>query len=322
MTSTERIRFAALISGALLVILAPAAQASVTVKPLLTLNGTNVPESITIDHAGDMYLSAPLSDKIFFVAPNRSPRVFATFSSGNVLGVRLNDRGDLFAAVAGLGIFEFPAGTTTPVERVAMARFWNGMAFDHRGNLYVTDSATGEIWRLTRDFSFSKWVATPLLVGTTGPGPCRKVHPAVAAGFGAIGANGNFFNKHGDMLVSNTDLGTVVRIPMNPDGTAGTPTVFASDCTNLWGADGGAMDNEDNLYVAANSSDRIAIVHPDGSVGLFTDSSLLHFPTDIAFGTGRGDRKVAYITNLALTSNFTNGGVVTMEVGIPGRPTP
>jgi sugar lactone lactonase YvrE len=147
-------------------------------------------------------------------------------------------------------------------------------------------------------------------------------HPAVPAGFGAIGANGLFFNGHGDMLVNNTDLGTVIRIPVNPDGSAGTPRVFAGPSCTLWGADGGAMDTQNNLYVAANSSNSIVRVDPLGHFQVFSASPLLHFPTDMAFGTGRGNRKVAYITNLALTSGLSNGGIVSMDIGVPGRPVP
>jgi hypothetical protein len=296
------------------------AQASVTVTPVLSLTGQNAPESIAIDHKGDMYLSQPLAGTVLVVVEG-TPRPFVSLP-GTVLGVRLDEKGDLYAAVVGVGLFEVPAGSTTPKEIVKSARFWNGMAFDHRGNLYVSESGAGQIWRLAKNGAFTLWSDSLLLRGTVEPGPCGLVHPAVGAGFGAIGANGVFFNKHGDMLVSNTDLGTVVRIPVEPDGSAGEARVFAGPSCTLWGADGGAMDDHDNLYVAANSGDKIVRVDSRGRFTVFSDSRLLHFPTDIAFGTHRGDRKVAYITNLALTSNFTNGGVVKMEVGVPGRPLP
>jgi hypothetical protein len=93
----------------------------------------------------------------------------------------------------------------------------------------------------------------------------------------------------------------------------------------LWGADGGALDNNDVLYVAANSSNRIDKVRLDGTVTVFDQSSLFNFPTDLAFGTGRGDRKVAFITNLGLKpdgSGVTDGSLLSMDVGVPGRPLP
>jgi sugar lactone lactonase YvrE len=288
------------------------------------------PESITIDHKGDIFMSVPLAAKVVELVPgSQSPTTFVSLPN-SVLGVRLDEDGNLFAAVLGFGIYEVRAGTATPIlvgtpGAGAPEFFWNGMAFDHRGNLFVSESHFGEIWRLGNDGSFTKWVGGDLLKGTTDPGPCGIVHPAIAAGFGIIGANGVFFDKHGDMLVNNTDLGTVVRIRVNPDGSAGAASVLSGPSCTLWGADGGALDNNDNLYVAANSGNRIVKVAPSGTFTLFSASSLFNFPTDIAFGTGRGDQKVAFITNLGLKpdgSGFTDGSLLTMEVGVPGRPLP
>lgn len=325
-----RTRLAALAAGTITGILCTAVQVSAATMVVVGFAAPGNPESITIDHHGDVFMSIPLAAKIVELKPgSAAPSTFATFSSP-VLGVRLDEEGDLFAAVMSSGIFEVKAGTSTPVLVAAPASaapefFWNGMAFDHRGNLFVSESHFGEIWRLGTDGAFSKWMGSPLLVGTTNPGPCGIVHPAIAAGFGIIGANGVFFNKHGDMLVNNTDLGTIVRIPVNPDGSAGTPAVLAGPSCTLWGADGGALDNNDNLYVAANSGNKIVKVAPDGTFTVFSSSSLLNFPTDIAFGTGRGDRKVAFITNLGLKpdgSGVTDGSLLSMDVGVPGRPLP
>jgi SMP-30/gluconolaconase/LRE-like protein len=312
-----------------------AAQAAAAATLIVGFTAPGNPESITIDHKGDIFMSLPLVAKVVELAPgSKTPTTFVN-TPGAVLGVRLDEEGDLFAAVLGAGIFEVKAGTATPVLVGAPVSrppappppefFWNGMAFDHRGNLFVSESHFGEIWRLGTDGSFTKWIVSDLLLGTTNPGPCGSVHPAIAAGFGIIGANGIFFNKHGDMLVNNTDLGTVVRIPVNPDGSAGVASVLAGPSCTLWGADGGALDNNDNLYVAANSSNAIVKVDPRGNFSVFSTSSLLNFPTDIAFGTGRDDRKVAYITNLGLKpdgSGVTNGSLLSLDIGIPGRPLP
>ncbi|HKC19242.1 MAG TPA: SMP-30/gluconolactonase/LRE family protein [Candidatus Dormibacteraeota bacterium] len=325
-----RARLAGIAIGLATGIICTAAQATAATMVVVGFTAPGNPESIAIDHKGDIFMSLPLVSKVVEMAPgSQTPTVFATLP-GNVLGVRLDENGDLFAAVLGAGVFEVKAGTKTPVRVAAPGSgapefFWNGMAFDHRGNLFVSESHFGEIWRLGTDGSFTRWIASDLLLGTTNPGPCGIVHPAIAAGFGIIGANGVFFDKHGDMLVNNTDLGTVVRIPLNPDGSAGTASVLAGPSCTLWGADGGALDNNDNLYVAANSSNRIVKVRPDGTFTVFNESTLFNFPTDIAFGTGRGDRKVAFVPNLGLKpdgSGVTDGSLLSMDVGVPGRPLP
>jgi len=319
-----RLPIAMLVAAALTIAVSSVAQAAAVV-PLVNVPFPNDPESIAIDHKGNIFVSAPLADKVLEVAAGtHQARSFVTLP-GNVTGVRLDAQGNLFAAVLGAGLFEVPEGTTSAVKVASPPAgstefFWNGMAFDHRGNLFVSESAAGEVWRLGKDGSFTKWASSPLLVGTLAPGPCGLVHPAIAAGFGPIGANGVFFNKHGDLLVNNTDFGTILRIPVHPDGNAGTASVIAGPSCDLWGADGGAFDDADNLYIAANAANKIVRLGPTGNFEAVSASPLLHFPTDIAFGTGRGDRMVAYITNLALASGFTDGGIVTLEIGTPGRP--
>lgn len=323
MRTLRGLRLPAVAAATLMAILslaAPVAAAEVT--SLVSLPSPNDPESIAIDHHGNIFVSAPFANKVLEV--KRGGTHASTFATlpGNVLGVRLDEDGNLFAAVLGAGIFEVPQGSAAPIKVASPPPgspefFWNGMAFDRDGSLFVSESHFGEIWRLTEDGSFTKWFSGAALVGTVLPGPCGLVHPAVAAGFGPIGANGVFFSKAGDMFVNNTDLGTVVRIRVNRDGSAGAASVVAGPSCDLWGADGGAFDNKDNLYIAANSGNKIIKLEPDGHFAVFSHSNLLHFPTDIAFGVGE-DRKVAYITNLAL-GNFADGGIVTLEVGTPGR---
>lgn len=201
------------------------------------------------------------------------------------------------------------------------------MAFDHRGNLFVGASFAGVIYRIARDHSVSVWSSDPLLQGTSADVGCG-VHPA-----GALGANGVTFNKHGDLLVTNTTYSQVVRIPVNPDGTAGIANISAGPDCRLWGADGVAMDNEDNLYVAANAARTIVRVDSSGSLDVLAacdspagvhgptcNADPLFMPSAIAFGTGRGDRKQIYITNFAAFTGGVGAGIVTMDVGVPGRP--
>ena len=327
MRKLRRLRLPAVVAATLMAILslaAPVAAAEVT--SLVNVQFPNDPESIAIDHDGNIFVSAPLANKVLEVRRGTTQATAFATLPGNVLGVRLDERGNLFIGVLGAGIFEVPEDTTTPIKVASPPAgspefFWNGMAFGRHGDLFVSESHFGEIWRLSEDGSFTRWFSGAALVGTVLPGPCGLVHPAVAAGFGAIGANGIFFNKSGEMFVNNTDLGTVVRISVNRDGSAGAASVIAGPSCDLWGADGGAFDNNDNLYIAANSGNQIIKLEPDGHFSVFSDSKLLHFPTDIAFGV-RGDRKVAFITNLALTSGFADGGIVTLDIGTPGREMP
>lgn len=123
------------------------------------------------------------------------------------------------------------------------------------------------------------------------------------------------------MLVANTDLGTIVRIGVNADGTAGTASIYAGPSCDLWGADGIDMDNRDNLYVAANSKGQIDRVNPGGRIEVLAAGAPLNFPADVAFATGRGERTQLFIANFAAITTSTGApGVYKMDVGIPGRP--
>jgi sugar lactone lactonase YvrE len=321
MTVGRRLCLVALVAGALIVMSSPAAQASAQLTQVLTLSPPNLPESIAIDHDENMYLSMPFAGQIVKVTPEGTQTTIAVFPpTVNPLGVRLDHEGNLFVAVAGSGIWKLPAGGGSAQQLVNQPALWNGLAFDHRGNLFVSESGGGAIWRLAKDGAFVVWSTSALLQGTTNPGPCGLVHPAVPS-FGPLGANGLAFDKHGDLFAANTDQGTIVRIPLNSDGTAGTASVFAGPSCDLWGADGMAFDNQDNLYVAANAKGQIDRVDTAGNVHVLVAGDPLNFPSDLAFGTGRGKRKQIFITNFAAFPTSSGApGVLKMDVVVPGRP--
>jgi len=166
----------------------------------------------------------------------------------------------------------------------------NGITFDQAGNVYVSDSAQGIIWKTgPAGGPGTAWVTDPLLT-TTGIPP--------------FGANGMVFNHAGTALfVANTGNDTVVQVPVS-NGTPGTPAVFVN---SINGADGVAIDAHDNLWIAANQADEIDVVSPNGKLlarlGEFEGvnrKGLPHgllFPASLSFSN---DGRFLYITNLAL----------------------
>ena len=315
-------RFGALVAAGVFAFVSTTALASDSLVRVLTTAPPNLPESIAIDHTGATYLSFPFAGKIVKFAPGGSLSTVATVPS-IPLGVRLDAEDNIFIAVVGMGIWKEPASGGSAFQVASGAGFWNGLAFDHRGNLYVSDSGGGAIWRLAKNGDFTMWSGSSLLKGTTAAGPCGLVDSTVPL-LGPVGANGIAFNKHGDMLVANSDFGEIVRIPMNPDGSAGTASVFSGPACSLWGADGVAMDNDDNLYVAANSKGQIDRVDPTGHIQVLAAGAPLNRPSDIAFGTGLGHRTEMFISNFAAFPTFPAStgapGVLEINAGIPGRP--
>jgi SMP-30/Gluconolactonase/LRE-like region len=171
----------------------------------------------------------------------------------------------------------------------------NALTFDHAGNVYVSASFTGRVYRTgPAGGTPIVWAEDPQL---TPPVP-QTLKPN---GFPPFGANGLQFNRDESALfVANTANDTIVRIP-NKGGVAGTPEVFTN---SINGADGLFVDRHDNVWVCANQSDEIVVVDKTGKAisklgdfdGLKDGKPVgLLFPASLV---RHGDW--VYITNLAL----------------------
>ena len=178
----------------------------------------------------------------------------------------------------------------------------NGITFDQAGNVYISDSFQGIIWRFSPTESGSMcgqataWVGPdPTLLPNNGKPP---------EGVPPFGANGVEFNNAGDaMFVCNTAMDWIVKIPVETDGSAGKPTVFTN---SINGCDGLRLDSKDNIWAAANQSDEIVVVNPNGKaiakLGDFDGieggvTSGLLFPASPAFSK---DGQSLFVTNLEL----------------------
>lgn len=164
----------------------------------------------------------------------------------------------------------------------------NVLRFDDAGNVYISDSFQGTIWRTgPAGGAVSNWVTSPLL-RTTGVPP--------------FGANGLAFNRDRSALfVTNTGNDTVVKIPLSA-GVPGAPAVFVNSVN---GADGLLIDDDDNLWVAANQADEIVVINPTGRViaklGDFNGIDRQGAPKGLLFPASLVRHgEFIYVTNLAL----------------------
>ena len=169
----------------------------------------------------------------------------------------------------------------------------NALTFDRQGNVYVSDSFNGVIWKTGPNGGTpTAWSSDPLLGPGTGLTP-------------PFGANGVEFNSAGNILfVANTAFHQIIQIPVNADGTAGQASVFI---TGINGPDGIMLDKDDNIWICANQEDEIVIVDKTGKaiskLGDFngvTGSGVVRgflFPASLAFSL---DRKTLYVSNLTL----------------------
>jgi sugar lactone lactonase YvrE len=139
------------------------------------------------------------------------------------------------------------------------------------------------VWKVAPTGAAAIWTQDPLLEGDR-----------TAFGFGANGLE----LRDGALYVNNTSKGSIVRVPIQADGTAGQPEVFFQDSA-LIGADGLAFDLFGNAYVTTDGLQNTLVeVHSDGTVQvLATAADGLDYPASIAFGLG-DDASSLYIANV------------------------
>ena len=180
------------------------------------------------------------------------------------------------------------SGASSVFMTVTGAAGLNALNFDGAGNVCVSDSFQGIIWKTGKHGGAGTiWVQDDLLKPNGTP---------------PFGANGLQFNSDESALfVANTSTDQIIRIPVSA-GVPGKPEVFVNSVN---GADGLFLDEDDNLWVAANQADEIVVIDKTGRViaklGDFggldqrdAPSGLL-FPASPAMSDG-----YVYVTNLSL----------------------
>ena len=164
----------------------------------------------------------------------------------------------------------------------------NGLVFDATGNLYVSDSFQGAIFRIANAQACSPCIAFPL-----------SHDPLLAtAGFPPFGANGLALSRDGSTLyIANTGDDRVLKM----DVASAAVSVFAE---SVDGADGLAMDGNGLLWAAANQADKLVALNERGRVVVQVGSfeGVHHgkpegflFPASLVF-VGHD----VFVTNLAL----------------------
>jgi sugar lactone lactonase YvrE len=234
---------------------------------------------------------------LFVISPSGDivRKVTIQGSSAHMLGLAFNPVNNE------LLVLDFGAGNVLKVDpdtglSIVLATIagsgLNALTFDKQGNAYVSDSFSGIIWRVPPSGGARVWSSDPLLGPGTGLTP-------------PFGANGVQFNNEGTALfVANTAFHQIIKIPVNPDGSAGAATIFI---TGINAPDGIMFDGNDNLWVCANQEDEIVVIDKTGKViaklgdfrGLDENGIVrgLLFPASLAFSK---DGSTLYVSNLTL----------------------
>jgi sugar lactone lactonase YvrE len=134
----------------------------------------------------------------------------------------------------------------------------NDLVFDDEGNLYVTDSFAGTIYKVPAGGGAPEvWFADPRLLG-------GGEYPFI------IGANGIRIDRNNKMVYVSVTFdagldGKIYRLPLVASPDADDLELFAS-LGMYTGPDGIAFGKSGKLYIAMAASNTITVLNPDGTV--------------------------------------------------------
>ena len=212
------------------------------------------------------------------------------------------------------------------------ASMWTFLAFDHAGNLYVTDAAQGAIWLIppgTRTptiwLQCQQWQSVPVaglngiafgpdhdmyLVLASTPVPDQQPAPPLAESIVY-----RLPMPTAGQRPACSDVQTVHEFGFAPDRHPAfpptalhpTPWPIASDL---------AFAASGDLYVSLAASDQIAELHRDGTVTTI-DSDILDLPISLRF---HGNELLVANSNYIPPHDGTHWQLLKVDVGEPGLP--
>jgi sugar lactone lactonase YvrE len=242
------------------------------------VNAQQQPENITLEQGGAADVTFNRARQVARIGTDGSVSILATLpapatGTATVSGIVRGKDGSLYVnynAGSQSGIWRIAPGGGSPVQVVALpeVKVINGLALDQgQDNLYATDSTSGTVWKVSlQSGTASLWAQGTDFQASTG-----------GSGFGANGVKVH----DGAVWVSNTDNGTLLRIPIGAHGAAGAVKTVAQGLTAI--DDFAFTGDGDTVLAAQNFVSQVSLVHPDGThETVLTATDGLSNPTSIA----------------------------------------
>ena len=248
------------------------------------------PENITLEPNGDADVTFAFAHQVARVTPRGKITILATLpaaASGTTAasGIARTSDGTLYVNYIDTGGTESGIwrisrnGSAEQVAALPDAGFLNGLALDPgTGTLFTVDSFSGTVWKVwPRSGKAEVWASG------------QDLQPTAPGGFGVNGLKVH----DGSVWVSNSSQGTLLHIPILPDGTAG-PTVVAA--TGLASIDDFSFTGHgDTLLAAQPGLDQVDLITPGGAPqAVLTAADGLSGPSSVAV-SGR----TVYVTSAA-----------------------
>ena len=270
-------------------------------------------ENLAFDVHDNLYVSLVLSNEVVKITPTGEQSTYATFdgpAGSFTTGLVTDNTGDLFVGYVPVGqnpvIFVVhPDHSKAVIATFPAGSLVNGMTPDVHGNLYVADSFGGYVWR----------------VKSTGGTPEIWVDlHAPGSRAGGLGPNGIKFDlARQNLFVTVPNHTSIYRIPKNPDGTAGTPAVYANNLPAT--IDDICLDVLGNIYVTTQTSMSVLRVSPNGSQEVVASAADgLQRTAAVAFGRGRLASELYILSGLYTPTPDARNGVYRLDLLIPGFP--
>ena len=248
------------------------------------------PENITLEPNGDADVTFAYAHQVARVTPQGKVTILATLpaaTSGTtaVSGIVRTSDGTLYVNYIDIGgtqsgIWRINRnGSAELVSALPDAGFLNGLALDPgTGALFTVDSYSGTVWKV--------WPRTgKAIVWASG----QDLQPTAPGGFGVNGLKVH----DGSVWVSNSSQGTLLRIPMLPDGTAGPTAVAATGLASI--DDFSFTGHGDTLLAAQPGLNQVDLITPGGaSQAVLIAADGLSGPSSVAV-SGR----TVYVTSAA-----------------------
>jgi sugar lactone lactonase YvrE len=299
---------------------------------LPTISPGIIPGTIAIGAGGFIFIGSSQQRQIYRANPDgTNATLFATIpTTGIVMGVAIGpdgfiyvlggSPGEVWRLSQSGGVATLYASTTVSFGSNiinGLAITFNDLILDRMGNIYITDSAGGRVFKVNTSGVITLFSDSPLL----------KLEPNSVPIYDNVTtvANGIAFSscKEKSLYISVTATGRIVEIPILKNGSAGTVTTVVSSA-KLIGVDGITLDSNGFIWATIATQNKIYRINPECAqilLALDVQYPIVDYPVSIKFVNNKpGDCKLtAFFTG----SSAIRGNPVGAQFPFfPGAPNP